>query len=78
MTITAAQLKAARQLLGWTQEQLAVEARVSPSAVSRFEAARHWPSSGIVSAVQSALEAAGVIFTPENGDGPGVRLRKGK
>ena len=27
-------------------------------------------------AVRSALEAAGVIFIDENGEGPGVRLRK--
>jgi hypothetical protein len=27
-------------------------------------------------ALQSALEAAGVIFIDENGEGPGVRLRK--
>jgi hypothetical protein len=28
--------------------------------------------------MNSALEAAGVIFVEENGDGPGVRLRKAK
>jgi hypothetical protein len=28
-------------------------------------------------AVRAALEAAGVIFVEENGEGPGVRLRKG-
>ncbi|WP_244436220.1 hypothetical protein [Sinorhizobium fredii] len=27
-------------------------------------------------AIRSALEAAGVIFIDENGEGPGVRLRK--
>jgi hypothetical protein len=26
--------------------------------------------------VQTALESAGVIFVEENGEGPGVRLRK--
>jgi transcriptional regulator with XRE-family HTH domain len=40
VTVTAGQLKVARQLLGWNQEQLAVEARVSPSTVSQFEAGR--------------------------------------
>ncbi len=29
-----------------------------------------------VAAIQTALEAAGVIFVAENGEGPGVRLRK--
>jgi hypothetical protein len=30
-----------------------------------------------VAAIRAALEAAGVEFIPENGGGPGVRLRKG-
>jgi hypothetical protein len=29
-----------------------------------------------VEAVRRALESAGVIFVEENGEGPGVRLRK--
>jgi hypothetical protein len=31
---------------------------------------------GYGAALQAALEAAGVIFIEENGEGPGVRLRK--
>jgi hypothetical protein len=31
-----------------------------------------------MAAIRRALEKAGVIFVEENGDGPGVRLRKGK
>jgi hypothetical protein len=31
-----------------------------------------WP----VAAIRAALESAGVIFVEENGEGPGVRLRK--
>jgi hypothetical protein len=27
-------------------------------------------------AIRRALEEAGVIFVPENGEGPGVRMRK--
>jgi DNA-binding LacI/PurR family transcriptional regulator len=27
-------------------------------------------------AVRSAMEAAGAIFVPENGEGPGVRMKK--
>jgi len=37
------------------------------------------PASGLrnnVAAVCRALEAAGVIFVEENGEGPGVRLKK--
>jgi hypothetical protein len=31
-----------------------------------------------MAAIKGALELAGVIFVEENGDGPGVRLRKGQ
>jgi transcriptional regulator with XRE-family HTH domain len=34
MTITGQQVKAARLLLGWTQEKLAVEVRVTPSTIA--------------------------------------------
>jgi hypothetical protein len=30
-----------------------------------------------VAAIRAALEAAGVLFVAANGEGPGVRLRKG-
>ncbi|WP_370736394.1 hypothetical protein [Beijerinckia mobilis] len=39
------------------------------------------PAAGMmnnVAAIRQALESAGVIFVEENGEGPGVRLRKGK
>jgi hypothetical protein len=35
-------------------------------------------SDDTLAAMREALENAGVIFVDENGDGPGVRLRKGK
>jgi len=31
----------------------------------------------MIAAIRAALESAGVIFVEENGEGPGVRLRKG-
>jgi hypothetical protein len=31
---------------------------------------------GTLAALQQALGTAGVIFVPENGEGPGVRMRK--
>lgn len=37
------------------------------------ERASHGPT---IATVRRALEDAGVIFVPENGEGPGVRLRK--
>ncbi len=73
MAITGQQVKAARLLLGWTQDRLAVETRVSPTAISNFETGRRRPSVLIVSTLQRTLEAAGVDFV---GGGPGVKLRK--
>jgi transcriptional regulator with XRE-family HTH domain len=74
--ITGAQIIAARTLLGWTQSRLAGEVRVSQTTVSGFERGRKRPAVLIVSTIRSALEAAGVEFIAENGEGPGVRLRK--
>lgn len=50
-------------------------AKVAPATVSRFEAGEDLKER-TVEAMQLALEKAGIIFVPENGEGPGVRLRK--
>jgi transcriptional regulator with XRE-family HTH domain len=78
MTITGQQVKAARALLDWTQDKLAVEIRVSPSITGHFETGKRRPSMRIVSTLQRALEATGVTFVEENGEGSNVRLRTGK
>ena len=33
-------------------------------------------STEAIAAIRAALETAGVVFLPENGNGPGVALRK--
>ena len=74
------QVKAARALLGWSQTELACRSGVSEPTIKRLEAIDSHeqiggrPETG--QAIQRALEVAGVIFVAENGDGPGVRLRK--
>lgn len=72
------QLRAARALLSWSQERLADAAGVSLPTIKRLE-----PGDGPLATrvethdkLKSALEGAGVIFVEENGEGPGVRLRK--
>ena len=50
-------------------------AQVSTNTVTRMEAGEDLKPRTI-SAVQHALETAGIIFIDENGDGPGVRLKK--
>jgi len=71
-----AQARAARALINWTQPRLAEAAGVGLSTVVDFERERRVVSSESQKAIQSALEAAGVIFVDEDGEGPGVRLRK--
>jgi transcriptional regulator with XRE-family HTH domain len=75
--ITAAQCRAARGLLGWSQNELARQAGVGIVTVHQLEASRSEPRRATLEVVRRALEAAGVIFIEEDGaGGPGVRLRK--
>jgi transcriptional regulator with XRE-family HTH domain len=79
-TLTPAQARAARALLGWSQKDLAAHAGVAEPTVTQFERGNRTPSRAIAWAMRSALEAAGVEFiargagSPEGG-GEGVRLR---
>jgi transcriptional regulator with XRE-family HTH domain len=74
--ILPVQCKMARVAVGLGVRELAELAKVAPGTVSRFEAGEELKER-TVEALQAALEAAGVIFVAENGEGPGVRLRKG-
>ncbi|RWB94624.1 MAG: transcriptional regulator [Mesorhizobium sp.] len=76
--ISGRQIAAARALAGIAQSELAASASISVPTLRRMEASEG-AASGLannVAAVRRALEAAGVIFVDENGEGPGVRLRK--
>ena len=66
----------ARAAIGWSTQELAAKAGVGVNTVNRFEAGQDARMSS-VEKIRAALEAAGVIFVAENGEGPGVRLRKG-
>ena len=76
MTTTIAQIRAARGLLGWSQTKLGDASDLSLPTVKRFETGSASVSDDAIEAMRAALEAAGVIFVDENGEGPGVRLRK--
>ena len=76
MPILPAQCRAGRALVEMDQATLAEAANLSRNTVVDFEKGRRTPNSNNLIALQAALEAAGVIFLAENGEGAGVRLRK--
>jgi transcriptional regulator with XRE-family HTH domain len=76
MSLSPAQSRAARGLLDWSQSKLGELSNLSESTIRDFEKGRRTPGPNNLAAIRSALESAGVIFVAENGEGPGVRLRK--
>jgi ribosome-binding protein aMBF1 (putative translation factor) len=74
--ITERQIRAARALLGWSQQQLADKAIVSINAVTRLERGEVDPRMSTVVAVEKALQKAGIEFIPAGEKGEGVRLSK--
>ena len=71
------QSRAARGLLGWSQQNLADAASVSLATVQFFETNKREPIHNNLTAIRRALEDAGVEFLPaKNGKGAGVRLRE--
>lgn len=71
-----AQVRMARAALNWSLQQLADASGVHRNTISNFETGKFAGEASKLAALQAALEAAGVIFVEENGEGPGVRLRK--
>ena len=57
------QIRAARSLLGWSQNDLASRAGVAVSTVADFERGQRNPVPNNASAIRYALESAGVQFT---------------
>lgn len=75
--LSSRQIRAARALLGWSQQTLADKAILSLNAVKRLEVGKSDPKMSTVLAVKSALEAAGIEFlSSAGGKGEGVRLAR--
>jgi transcriptional regulator with XRE-family HTH domain len=73
--IAAAQCRAARALLEWTETQLAEAAGVELDVIRHLEARFRRPSIDEQRQIRKALEDGGVVFIAENGGGVGARLR---
>lgn len=79
--LIAAQIRAARALLNWSQRQLAEKSKLSVPTIKRMEGAMgpERSTDANVEAVRRALEGAGIVFldAKQNKDGgAGVRLKK--
>lgn len=75
--ISIRQVKAARALLAWSQEDLANRSGVSIPTIARLEAQDSESIGGRAAtgeAIRATLEAAGIVFIPDDHGGPGVRL----
>ncbi|RWK66097.1 helix-turn-helix domain-containing protein [Mesorhizobium sp.] len=77
--MTREQCRAARALIGWSQQRLADAAAIGVATIRVFEAGGSEPRSATLQVLRLALETAGVVFLSD-GDcvegGAGVRLRK--
>ncbi len=76
--LQAAQIRAARALLAWRQEDLAKAAKVGLATIARIEQ-REGPAQGHVSTIiriQETLKRAGVRFTEDDSGAFGVQLER--
>jgi ribosome-binding protein aMBF1 (putative translation factor) len=74
--VTSEQIKMARAALGWSVEKLAKESAVGVRTIHRIEAQDGLPNAtaGNLKLLRETLQAAGIEFIGDAGEGPGVRL----
>ncbi len=79
---TPEQCRAARGLLGWTQGDLGKHGKVAQKTIADFELGNTTPRQSTLQRIRASLEKGdrngAVVFIDENGEGPGVRLKKRK
>ncbi len=78
MSISAAQSRAARALIGWSREDLAAASHVGLRTLIDFERGARKPQVRTLIDIRRSLEEAGIIFIDddEGEGGAGVRLKK--
>ncbi|MCK1313722.1 helix-turn-helix transcriptional regulator [Bradyrhizobium sp. 23] len=70
-SLLAAQIRAARALLGWSQGYLAEGINVRRATIADLENCKHEPHEGTLTVLMSELTGAGIVFTDT-----GVQFRK--
>lgn len=76
--VSIRQIKAARSLLNWSQDDLSDASGVSSATIKRLESRDGWLGgrAETIEKIRTAIVNAGVEFIDNNGGGVGVRLRK--
>ncbi|MFP4098192.1 MAG: helix-turn-helix domain-containing protein [Alphaproteobacteria bacterium] len=64
---TIEQIRAARALIGWSQEELAIQSGLSQTGVARIESGMNHPNSATMNKIINAFDAYDVEFIGENG-----------
>jgi transcriptional regulator with XRE-family HTH domain len=73
------QVRAARAMLGWSQNDLAGRASVAKQTLADFERGARTPYPRTLDDIREALEVGGILFFGEDeAGGPGVRRAKVK
>ena len=73
--LTAAQCRAGRALIEWSQAQLSQSAAIDLQTIANFEKRIRAADETTRRRLRATLEAAGVLFIAENGGGAGARLK---
>jgi transcriptional regulator with XRE-family HTH domain len=74
--LTSDQIRMSRAALGWSIAKLSEESSVSVSTIKRLESNEGFKKAteANLRLIRETLQAAGIEFIGEAGDGPGVRL----
>ena len=71
MTITTAQIRGARGILNWSQQDLSDRTGISTTSIGAIEKGSTQPRESNLAIIRKAFEKSGIEFTP----GSGVRLK---
>jgi len=76
--ISSRQIKAARALLGWKGQDLADKSGVGITTLRRYETQDGVPNANtfVIKAIKDCFEDAGVVFSGDPVESPGVSLNQ--